>query len=1235
MPNRRVSWLGPVVGFLGALGAFEAAAQNTFTLGFTSATPGLSTTGIVLADVNADGKPDIVVAAVETGVAINPGRILDLPSLGGGNFGMPVKLTTGGQNVTALKAVMLTAPYSSIVFCSSIANNLGVFPGGPAGLSPNPTLINTSGSPFALDYKPPFLVVGVVAAAGAQILVYKNNAGNLTLFQTVPTGLSGRPGVVLGNFGSSDGLVVVGQAGNNAVMRPFALSASGVTLQPAIPNACSGTPFPVDVPQPDGSGRPLLYCTGNAGDPAKWVYFPDGLSKTPVVTSLPVIASQSSDAAAGLFDGTPGVVAAFGGGFFVGLLRSDNTFDVTRYDSPGVTHVANLADVNGDGRPDICVSTGGGVEIYINQNPCPAPPAPRAYFRNGQNTFDADSGSSVGVLFDTAGFVSHEDFELQVSTDPTFSSPTIATIPSNPLLTLAEVGNYLVRGPLFGSQTIYVRVRAKNSCGYGPFSQTLTIDFHPRTIPSVFVSPTSFSFLTTVGATPPAQTLELTDIGGTGGAVQVTAPTLFKAVPDTFTLPPGGQASTNVVLIAASHAPSSLSDTVTLTVAAPHLKVVSINPVTLTVVPADAVQDHSGTKAHASAATVTFQAPAGQNPASQGVTVTLDPIVGPVPIYLTPTIGPGGSWLVPTISPQIEPPYRFAINVAVDRTRRSPQDGLAPFRTLLKMGAVGASNADAAVIEVIDEETPVVQTSGGATRTSPPSGPSFIVPTTAKATSATGAIFGGDGWLKNEAFGTAFADLFFTPDGKDGITDAAVLKTTVSIPGGATRRLSDLLGSVFGASGSGQVEVRSDSWGALSLRTTVESVTGGDPASRYGTEIPTFSYGSGVGTGQAELVVPGIDEDMKSRANLILAETTGHSANVKVTVNDSDGKLIGTTTATVPAYGKVQLNRVVGQAAAGATLTGGWAGVSVTSGSGKVVAVATVIDNASGSFSAVKGRVPRSAVPSAGPRTLGAVEPQAASPSLVIPSVARLTGAFNTVFIAGISIANGTDTAASLTLTYHYIDVDDGNSVKSAQASVTIPPRGSLPKSVGGDVVPKLFDVTHRSYGWIQVGGDVAKVVAVATISAQVDPNDASKGFKSAQVDGILDDSPDVLLPSGTEHGFAGAEKSIQRRSNLILVETSGQPAQVAVRAYTAVGDRVAEKTFTVGANQYFQINDVFGPSGLALGDGPFQNLEVAAQIVGGTGKVIPFLTVNDNISRNPEIFVLRDPGPPTAALGF
>ena len=89
------------------------------------------------------------------------------------------------------------------------------------------------------------------------------------------------------------------------------------------------------------------------------------------------------------------------------------------------------------------------------------------------------------------------------------------------------------------------------------------------------------------------------------------------------------------------------------------------------------------------------------------------------------------------------------------------------------------------------------------------------------------------------------------------------------------------------------------------------------------------------------------------------------------------------------------------------------------------------------------------------------------------------------------------------------------------------------------------------------------------------------------------------------------------------------QEATVRLKAYSLTGQLLAEKTVSVPPLAYYQINDVFGPDGLGLGDGPFQNVEIAEQVTDGAGQVVGVVTLVGNISKNPEVYLLKDPGPP------
>ena len=76
-------------------------------------------------------------------------------------------------------------------------------------------------------------------------------------------------------------------------------------------------------------------------------------------------------------------------------------------------------------------------------------------------------------------------------------------------------------------------------------------------------------------------------------------------------------------------------------------------------------------------------------------------------------------------------------------------------------------------------------------------------------------------------------------------------------------------------------------------------------------------------------------------------------------------------------------------------------------------------------------------------------------------------------------------------------------------------------------------------------------------------------------------------------------------------------------------------KKFVTGATSVIGGKTAKGPSGFDLGEGPYANVEVAVRVSSGNGRVVGLVTVNDNLSKNPSVFVLQDAGPPAPSIGF
>ena len=126
------------------------------------------------------------------------------------------------------------------------------------------------------------------------------------------------------------------------------------------------------------------------------------------------------------------------------------------------------------------------------------------------------------------------------------------------------------------------------------------------------------------------------------------------------------------------------------------------------------------------------------------------------------------------------------------------------------------------------------------------------------------------------------------------------------------------------------------------------------------------------------------------------------------------------------------------------------------------------------------------------------------------------------------------------------------------------------------------------------------------------------------------------LLADGFEHSIS---LSYGARSNLILTEIAGQPAQVEVRLFEKGKERsgpIGTKTFSLAAGQKLQVNDVFGQ----LGCGGKDCKNVLAEVVampGSAGSVVAIGTRIDNITADSKMLVLLPVGESqgTPTVGF
>ena len=762
-------------------------------------------------------------------------------------------------------------------------------------------------------------------------------------------------------------------------------------------------------------------------------------------------------------------------------------------------------------------------------------------------------------------------------------------------------------GPVLG-----FRVAAVDGCGAtGAFSPLASFSVSTPPAAIVVTRGQGAPWLVRPGEPAPTAVLAFRNVGGEPAAVgfEVTDGA-FAVSPLSDTLGPGEE---RAVFLSARPAATSVAGVRSGRLVATWRGGSVSTPVALAV----ASGEVGASRVTVSPAEVHFLAPPGQSTATAEVFVA-NP--GTTSVQLAPMIEPGGAWLsvsAADLAPPIPPGASRRLRLTVDRRLRTAEDGGSPVRTVLSLAAAGGGAGDRVDVPVVDAEPAPRAAAPG--RPAPVGTSSWVVPTAVEMAGALGQSFSSGLVLRNLGSGPAPVEVYSTPAGSDGTLEA--VRATVTVPAAGTVFLDKVLPVLFGeADGAALLEIRSP--GALAVRSVV---TGVSPAgSRFSAEIPILASGEGTGAGRWPLLA-GLKVTPAVRCNVVLAETTGKGARVGLRLFDATGRALGRGEVAVPAWGNAQVPLAAAVGLTGTVPEASSLRVEPLEGEGRVVAIATLVDNVSASFSVVTGPAPQDGNDGPGPQVVASVV-QAAGP-----------GSF---FTTELSISTAAPNAAPLSLTYDYAGTNEnGAPIRgSVREDVLLPRDGALPIWLGQNVVRSLFERGPRTNtsGTLRIEGDGAgRVLARAAVATPVDLDDRSLGTMTAELP--------ATGPGSAEAVGAGASATVvlpglrswsRERVNLIVSELSGAPARVSLVLVGEGGLLRGTREVAVGPFEKVQLNDLWnGPSGFGLGPGSVDRLVlVASPAGGGAGRVVLAVTTVDNATNGTRIQLLAPAGPP--ALG-
>lgn len=205
---------------------------------------------------------------------------------------------------------------------------------------------------------------------------------------------------------------------------------------------------------------------------------------------------------------------------------------------------------------------------------------------------------------------------------------------------------------------------------------------------------------------------------------------------------------------------------------------------------------------------------------------------------------------------------------------------------------------------------------------------------------AQGSFWYATVWIYNPTARPATVDVSFLARGSG---NPSPIHSSMTVGAGATATVNDALFTLFGLDEAfGALRVTSDQDIVVAARSY--NLTDAGLADSQGQFMAALPVELAFGLGESASI-PGITQpvDGSFRSNFAVVEATGSSAEVDVRLLDPSGKRMASKTFDLSPYEPKQIN--IGQLQGTTTVDGGRIEVSVTSGSGRVLALGSMVGN--------------------------------------------------------------------------------------------------------------------------------------------------------------------------------------------------------------------------------------------------------------------------------------------------
>ncbi len=346
-----------------------------------------------------------------------------------------------------------------------------------------------------------------------------------------------------------------------------------------------------------------------------------------------------------------------------------------------------------------------------------------------------------------------------------------------------------------------------------------------------------------------------------------------------------------------------------------------------------------------------------------------------------------------------------------------------------------------------------------------------------------------------------------------------------------------------------------------------------------GQSVPALASDEFIGNDGAILTLQQLAQSAGFRTNLGLVEGFGAPASVLVTILDANGTNLHEQAVALQPFQQLQLNGFLG--GHGIQSDNARIEVRVTSGSGRVAAYASVVDNTTNDpllVSAVRLGTPR-------------------ANRYVFAGAADLMSAAAS-WRTDLRLFNSTAAPQIATLTFHPF----GGAATAKETTVQ-----------PGQVL--AFDSVLRSFfGLHDTGGTVHVTTANESnlVLTGRTYDQREHGTYGQFIEAFLP-SDAASLANGRKLQLVHVEDSPRYRSNLGIAETSGQAVSVQVEVLTSDGNPRTTFNRTLAPFALLQFRAI---RDLGLGD--LYNARITVRVTGGEGSVVAYASVVDNRTQDP-----------------